>query len=155
MGNDGDESAANVMMKRPLLLFPFILIVFTASAQALSWAYPFVVWDGKVYEVTEEMVPESQIGEEIGEVETLPNDMTGNYYGNASNAYPIGTKYFTIKDLPADKGLAVEAADQEWKKAVFAHEAPFHWMDVVPYIISAIALIAIVIVAAIYFKRRK
>jgi hypothetical protein len=155
MGDDGDGSAADVMMKRSLLLFPCVLIVFAASAQALSWAYPFVVWDGNVYEVTEEKVPESQIEKKIGEVETRPDDMTGDYYGNASNEYPIGTKYFEIKDLPADEGIAVEIAENEWQKAVFAHEAPFHWMDAVPYILLSALLLAAAIAIAIYLKKRK
>ncbi len=54
--------------------------MFTSSVQALSWAYPFVVWNGNVYEVKEEKVLESEIGKSIGEVKTRPNNMTGNYY---------------------------------------------------------------------------
>ncbi|MGD6896710.1 hypothetical protein [Bacillus infantis] len=143
------------MMKRTLLLFPFVLIIFAASAQALSWAYPFVVWDGNVYEVTNENVPESLIGENIGEVETRPDDMTGKYYGNASNEYQIGTNYFEIMDLPTDEGIAVEIADNEWRKAVFAHEAPSHWMDLVPYVLLTLLLLAAAIAIAFYLKKRK
>ncbi|MGD6855838.1 hypothetical protein ACQCVO_12245 [Bacillus infantis] len=105
--------------------------------------------------MTDENVPESQIGENIGEVETRPHDMTGDYYGNASNEYQIGTKYFEIKDLPTDEGIAVEIADSAWQKAVFAHEAPSHWMDVVPYVLLTLLLLAAAIAIAFYLKKRK
>jgi hypothetical protein len=142
-------------MKRTILLFPIILFALSASVQALSWAYPFVVWDGSVYEVLEEKVPERQIGKSIGKVETIPDDMTGDHYGNASNAYPIGTKYFKIKGLSTDRSIAVVIAEKEWQKAVYVHEAPFHWRDVVPYIIPVLVVIVIGIFAVFYLKKRK
>jgi hypothetical protein len=81
------------MKRLTLVLF---LVFFTASSTvyALSWAYPFVVWKDNVYEVTEEALGNEDIGNQIGQVKTKPNDMTGDFYGNASNTYPIGTKYY-------------------------------------------------------------
>ncbi|MDQ0268257.1 hypothetical protein [Cytobacillus purgationiresistens] len=59
------------------------------------------MWKGDVYEVKlKEFVPEDMIDGIIGEVETKPNEMTGNYYGNASNHFPKGTEYFFIIDTP-------------------------------------------------------
>lgn len=81
-------------MKRITLLCLLFIFMISSPFQALSWAYPFVVWEGKVYEVKqEEMITDRVIGKTIGEVETKPDDMTGDYYGDASNYYPKGTKY--------------------------------------------------------------
>lgn len=133
-------------MKRTLLFFILFILTFTSSVQALSWAYPFVVWSGNVYEVKEEKVLANQVGDEIGEVKTKPNDMTGNYYGNASNAYPKGTKYFQINNISTKNAIAVEVGDNEWQKAVYVNKAPFHWMDIFTKILPMLVLIAIVII---------
>jgi ATP-dependent Zn protease len=133
-------------MKRSVLFFILFIFAFTSSVQALSWAYPFVVWNGNVYEVKEEKVLESEIGESIGEVKTRPNDMTGNYYGNASNHYPKGTKYFEINNISTKTAIAVEVAENQWLKAEYVHEAPFHWMDLVTKVLPFLILIVIAIV---------
>ncbi|WP_416151437.1 hypothetical protein ACM26V_10860 [Salipaludibacillus sp. HK11] len=132
----------------------FIFTV-TTSVQALSWAYSFVVWNGNVYEVKEEKVLESDIGKEIGEVKTKPNDMTGDYYGNASNAYPKGTKYFEINNISTENAISVEVGDNEWQKAVYVHQAPFHWMDIFTKILPIFILIGIVIFILVRFKKRQ
>lgn len=64
------------------ILFFLLNLLFTFSAQGLDLAYPFVVWEGNVYEVTDEEVSKNDIEKEIGQVKTIPNDMTGDYYGN-------------------------------------------------------------------------
>lgn len=132
-----------------ILLFIFI---FSSSVQALSWAYIFVVWDGKVYEVKQdEIIEQKDIGKMIGEVKTVPNEVTGEYYGNASNYYPIGTKYYEIKGISTSSAIAVKETNQ-WVKAVYAHKAPFHIMNIItnPYIIMlSIATLIIIIVFVI------
>ncbi|MFY0518671.1 hypothetical protein ACOMCU_12710 [Lysinibacillus sp. UGB7] len=135
-----------------ILLF---LSAYTLSVQALDWAYPFVVWNGNVYEVKEEKVVESQIGKNIGAVKTRPNDMTGDYYGDASNAYSKGTKYFAMNDISTDTTIAVEVGDKQWQKAVYVHEAPFHWMDLFTKILPIAILISIVLIMVLRFKKRK
>jgi len=142
-------------MKRTLLFFILFILTFTSSVRALSWAYPFVVWNGKVYEVKEEKVLANQIGEKIGEVKTKPNDMTGDYYGNASNAYPKGTNYFEINNISTKNAIAVEVGDNEWQKAVYVHQAPFHWMDIFTKLLPILILIAIVIIILIRLKKQK
>jgi len=143
------------MPKRGLLFLIFFLFTLASSAEALSWAYPFVVWNGNVYEVKEEEVLANQIGSKIGEVKTKPNDMTGNHYGNASNLYPKGTKYFEIKNISTEEAIAVEIETNEWKKAVFTHKAPFHWMDLVIKILPIFILIAILTLFLLRFRKRK
>lgn len=147
-----------VTLKKVVMFYLLFIFMYTSSVQALSWAYAFVVWDGKVYKVTEEKLLDSEIGESIGEVETKPNDMTGNYYGNASNSYPKGTKYFKINDIPTSAVIAVEVEDDVWQKAVYVHKAPFHWMNLFTNIVPIIILIVIFIICLLFFikvKRRK
>lgn len=129
--------------------------MYSSSVQALSWAYPFVVWDGKVYKVTEEKLLESEIGESIGEVETRPNDMSGDYYGNASNGYPKGTKYFKINDKPTSSVIAVEVEDGVWQKAVYTQKAPFHWRNLFTNVVPIIILIVIIICLLFLIKVKR
>lgn len=138
-------------MKRITLLSLLFIFMISSSVQALSWAYPFVVWNGKVYEVKqEELIKDNEIGKIVGEVKTKPNDMTGNYYGDASNYYPKGTKYYEIKGTSTSTAIAVKE-DNHWVKAVYVHKAPFHIMNVISnfYFISAIVIVALIIVGVI------
>lgn len=127
------------------LFFILFMLIYTSSVQALSWAYSFVVWNGNVYEVTKEKVLEKEIGESIGEVKTTPNDMTGNYYGDASNVFPKGTKYYEINNVSTDLAIAVEVEENMYQKVTFIREAPFHWMDTLPFIVLLVLTIIIVI----------
>lgn len=131
-------------MKKILILFS-LLMFSTTSVQALSWAYSFVVWDGNVYEVTKEKVSEGNIGRQIGEVKTRPNDMTGSYYGNASNDYPKGTGYFEIKGQSTATSIAVKIENNQWVKAVYVNPAPFHWMDLITKVLPIVVILLIVI----------
>lgn len=113
----------------------------TSSAQALSWAYPFVVWSGNVYEVTTEEVKNSVISKRIGEVKTKPNDMTGDYYGNASNEYPKGTQYFSISGISTNTAIAVQVKKEKYMKAVFVHKSTTHWNPYYYFILFVVAVV--------------
>lgn len=89
------------------------LILFPVKSLA-SWAYTFVVWDGYVYVITNEEV--NEVEKEIGHV-TKYSDMEGTYSGNFSNAYPKGTKYYSIKGTSTDEALAVEEENGQYIKA--------------------------------------
>lgn len=105
-----------------ILIVLFLLI--GMQAQALSWAYEFVTWDGKIYEVKKDQkLDESQVGEVIGEVERVADDMTGEYYGDASNYYEAGTKYYEITGTPKDVAIAVLVGNN-WVQANFVGEQP-------------------------------
>ncbi len=128
-------------MKRIMLLTGFLLWFISWPVHALSWAYPFVVWDGKVYEVKrEETIPDTEIGQMIGEVKTKPDDMTGRFFGNASNNYPKGTAYYEIKAIPVSSAIAVQEGKQR-VKAVYVHEAPFHIMNVLTSLYFAAGMV--------------
>ena len=81
-----------------------IVIVVGCSSSA-DWNSNFVVWDGYVYEMSNEYVTE--IEEEIGKV-TKYSDKEGTYSGNFSNMYRKGTKYYAIVGVNTDEAIAVE-----------------------------------------------
>ncbi|MFC7686301.1 hypothetical protein [Ureibacillus sp. GCM10028918] len=134
-------------MKKIILILFLMILLTNSSVQALSWAYPFVVWSGNVYEVTDEEVIDSLIGKRIGEVKTKPNDMTGDFYGNASNLFPRGTEYFEISGISTDTTIAVKEEKGKWVKAVYVKKAPFHWMNLLtnpfPYLILILIVLFI------------
>jgi len=143
-------------MKKLTLLITLVLLMTSSSVQALSWAYPFVVWKGKVYEVKrEEIIADSEIGKKIGEVRTKPDDMTGDYYGDASNYYPKGTAYHEINGTSTSTAIAVKEEDQ-WVKSVYIHKAPFHIMNIFSST-SFLTLAGVIslIVAGIIFRTKK
>lgn len=141
------------MKKLPILL---LLLFFTvSSARALEWAYPFVVWNGNVYEVKlEEMIEESEIGKRLGEVETKPHKMTGDHYGNASNYFPIGTNYFEIKGTSTSTAIAIEDNEQ-WLVAVYAHKAPFHIKNILSDVLLIITVATLLLIGMVYYVYRK
>ena len=128
----------------------------SSSVQALSWAIIFVVWEGKVYEVKqEEIIENTEIGKIIGEVKTKPDDMMGDYYGDASNFYPIGTKYYEIKGISTSDAIAINE-DNQWVKAVYVHKAPFHIMNILtnPFFIFSIVIIALILIGVIFRNKK-
>lgn len=138
-------------MKKVVILF-LLFIFATTSVQALTWAYSFVVWKGNVYEVTMEKVLESNIGRYLGEVKTKPNEVTGSYYGDASNAYPKGTKYFEINGESTKTSIAVEVENRQWVKAVYVHDASFHWMDLISKFLPLLIIVVIVVAFILRWK---
>ncbi|MGG3799643.1 hypothetical protein [Metabacillus fastidiosus] len=57
-------------MKRIIFLSLILIFIISSSVQTLSWAYPFVVWKGNVYEVKQEEITEES---KIGKLETIIN----------------------------------------------------------------------------------
>lgn len=142
-------------MKRGLVLFVICFTFFSSNAQALDWAYKFVAWEGGVYEVTEELVDASDIGEKIGGVKRMADDRTGSYYGDASNYYEKGTKYYAIKGMDSGNAIAVEEQEGIWLKAVYLNETPFHWMDILPYILLGITAFVLFIALSLRYASKK
>lgn len=100
-----------------LLVFITMLtaLSYPCKASATSWAYSFVVYEGYVYVVSEESVGEEEVEKEIGSV-TQYSDME-SLPGNFSNAYPVGTKYYSIKGVNAEDMIAVEESEGQYLKA--------------------------------------
>ncbi|WP_186321388.1 hypothetical protein [Bacillus sp. FJAT-22090] len=88
-------------------------ILFPVKSLA-SWAYAFVVWDGYVYVMTNEVV--NNVDKKIGHV-TKYSDREGTYSGNFSNTYPKGTRYYSIKEISTDEAIAVEVDTGNYLKA--------------------------------------
>ena len=108
-----------------LILFLLSFSFSNSNVNALEWAYWFVVYDGKVYEVREEeSVSTNDVGEVIGKVKTQADSHTGDYYGDASNYYEIGTRYFEIKDVSVKEAIAVEKSPNEFVKALYTYDRP-------------------------------
>jgi hypothetical protein len=150
-----NANQGGLMRKITLLTLLFTFII-TASVQALSWAIPFVVWKGKVYEIKqEEIISDSEIGKRLGEVKTVPDEMTGKYYGDASNFYPIGTKYYEIIGTSPSKAIAVKEESQ-LVKAVYVHKAPFHILNVLsdPIFLILVGIIVFIIIRAIFRTKK-
>ncbi|RXJ04465.1 hypothetical protein DS745_03515 [Anaerobacillus alkaliphilus] len=109
----------NRMKFRYLFSIVFVAFLITSfilpnKSLATSWAYPFVVWDGYIYVVTDEYVTE--IDRKIGKV-TKYSDME-RLSGNFSNAYKKGTKYYSIKGVSTDEAIAIQEKNGMYKKAI-------------------------------------
>ena len=139
-------------MKQMILTMGMILLL-TTTASALSWAYAFVVYNGNVYEVTDEVVSVSEVDGQIGEVKSKPDDQTGDYYGDASNFYEIGTPYYELKGTSKTEAIAVENGDGQFKKAEFRHEAPIG--SRIPYQGIINGVLAIILISLIFYWRKK
>ena len=140
-------------MKR-CVAFVLLLVFPTTAVQALDWG-PFVVWKGKVYDVTDEEIGESQIGDLIGEVETKPNESSGSFYGDASNVYPKGTPYYKINSTSTASAIAVRESDGGWVRANYSHQAPFHVMNIITNIWFVLLMIVFLIGSAVVYNKRK
>ncbi|MFD2657728.1 hypothetical protein [Gracilibacillus thailandensis] len=140
---------------RVLFMITMGVFLSTNMVFATSWAYPFVVWDDHTYEVVDESI--TNIVEEIGEV-TRYSDME-TYSGNFSNAYPKGTKYYSIHGVSTEEAIAVEISEGEYKKAVRKGEFQADKRDVYPLIqtviISVVAIIAIAVIIAIVITLKR
>ena len=110
-------------MKTKLLFTLFLLSTFfiLSPIQSLAdWAYSFVVWDGYIYVVSDDVV--KQIDQEIGQV-TSYSDLEGTFSGNFSNTFFKGTKYYSIKNVNTYEAIAIETQDGNFIKAV--REGPY------------------------------
>src|SRR5690606_27747787 len=77
-----------------IVLGIFMVYLLLIPESLASWAYKFVVNDGKIFVITDEEIVKTDIVEQIGEV-TYYSDKEGTYSGNFSNTFLKGTKYFS------------------------------------------------------------
>ncbi len=137
---------------RRLIFLILLSLSIALPVSALSFAYTFVVFDRNAYEVLDATIEEDALGDVIGEVETVVNDETGRYYGNASNGYPIGTTYREVDGESVEDVIAVENGS-EWKRAEYRFEAPYHTRDFVTFFGYILLVLGIVVVSWTLFKR--
>ena len=117
---------------RRLIFLILLSLSIALPVSALSFAYTFVVFDRNAYEVLDTTIDQDALGDVIGEVETVVNDETGRYYGNASNGYPIGTVYREVDGESVEDVIAVEDGS-EWRRAEYRFEAPYHSRDFITF----------------------
>ncbi len=151
-------------MKKITFLSLFLIFLISSSVQASGWAYDFIVWDGKVYEVKkEEMIEKSDLGKRIGRVTTQrtePLIIDGiytsgmTYYGNYSNAYRVGTPYREIKGISTSSSIAVKV-DNGWIKADYVTNAPYHVMNTIIDLLIIVPLVIIPLILIGFFYRGK
>ncbi|MFC4403220.1 hypothetical protein [Gracilibacillus xinjiangensis] len=140
-------------MMREIIVIIILLFVHPLIIQGVEEVFPFVVLDGKVYRVLEEQVEGNEIGREIGEVTTLP-DAGGQYYGNASNKYPVGTKYYQVKQTDIFDAISVFDGEQ-YLKAVFTKNVPFHWKNLFIHSIPYLFLLSLVVIYVVREEYKK
>ena len=127
------------------------------AVHALDWAISFVVWKGNVYEVhTDEFLDEHDIGKKIGQVTTRPSQITGEFYANASNTFPVGTTYFKIDQIDTAEAIAVKDGEK-WLKATYSYKAPAHILNLVihPAFFVGIIIVISAIIAYIPYKNKQ
>ncbi|QUG43346.1 hypothetical protein KD050_09030 [Psychrobacillus sp. INOP01] len=122
-----------------------------------NWAYEFVVWDDYVYVITTEKVGE--VDKKIGHV-TKYSDREGTYSGNFSNAYPKGTKYYSIQGISTDEAIAVQEEGGTYIKATRDGEYAGNKYGLgnlgSPVFVGAIILlILIMIIGRNYYRKRR
>lgn len=81
------------------------VLVASCSTSSPDWAYNFVVWNDFMYVVSDEYT--ENIGGVIGEV-TKFSDSEGIYFGNFSNKFKEGTKYYEVEGVGTDVSIAIE-----------------------------------------------
>lgn len=98
------QSYLNKLTIYLLSIITFCLLILPGITFA-DWAYSFVVYDGYTYVISDDYV--TDIDKEIGKV-TKYSDKEGTYYGNFSNTYKRGTRYYSIKSVSKDSAIAIE-----------------------------------------------
>jgi len=145
-------------MKRKYLAISLLFSVlisfgFLSSTLATSWVYPFVVWNDTIYVISDEYV--ITVDEVIGHV-TKYSDME-QYGGNFSNIYNKGTKYYSITGVSTDKAIAIEEANERYKKALSEGEYAYNDKTVVDFaflLIGSLALLMVVIIILNYYPKK-
>lgn len=138
-------------------------VVFILSASILfpikslaDWAYAFVVWDDYVYVITEERVVE--VDKKIGHV-TKYSDREGTYFGNFSNVYPKGTKYYSIQGISMDEAIAIQEEDGQYIKATRDGEYAGNKYGISnlasPFFVAAIILVVLIMMIGRNYKRKR
>ncbi len=102
-------------------VFLTIALLLRPETASADWAYPFVVYSGKAYVVTDSDVGPERIGRSIGRVERY-SDKEGTYSGNFSNAFPKGTRYYEIAGMSENEGIAVRTEDGRYVLAEYEGE---------------------------------
>lgn len=148
---------AAVRYVRILLLALSLFFVFFSPVSA-KWAYPFVVNEGSLFVITEEVVDEALLGEVVGKVTNHSSDEAAYHGGNFSNQFPKGTKYYAIQGTPSEEAIAIRTKEGTYIKAIYEGEyngGDEFYLVILRWLLIAIAVIGIPVVVTRLVKRRK
>ncbi len=81
-----------------------------------SISAPSVKWNDRIYHETQEEV--TDIGEEIGVIETQSTDEIMETPNNHATSYSPGTKLFAIQGIDTSEAIAIQAGEKTYYKAV-------------------------------------
>ena len=135
-----------------------ILALLIPGRTSADWGYPFVVHSGKVYILTDTVVASGQIGRSIGQV-TRYSDREGTYSGNFSNAFPEGTRYYSIAGMEEQERIAVQSEEGRYLMAEYKGEYEESFSDKLwqsrDWLLAATVAIVLALVAGIWTQRRR
>lgn len=143
-------------MRRAVLASLLILLFGSEQSVFAEWAYRFVVYADKIYEVTEEQVLPQQIDKKVGEV-TRYSTKEGSYPGHFSNAFPQGTDYYSIRDTSITAAIAVQVSEGVYIKAINrgTYDRGLLYNQRRTWILGLGGLAAILLVAVVVKRRKK
>ncbi|MET3726817.1 hypothetical protein ABID52_000398 [Fictibacillus halophilus] len=106
------------MIRRHLPISVIIVLLLTLfipsnSLLATKWVHQFVVWEGYVYTLEDEII--TDVREKIGEV-TAYSDMN-QLPGNFSNVFQKGTPYYSIKEIDTNESIAIKVGKDRYQIA--------------------------------------
>ncbi|MED1863889.1 hypothetical protein P4V41_10550 [Fictibacillus nanhaiensis] len=106
------------MIRRYLPISVIIVLLLTSffpnnSVSATKWVHQFVVWDGYVYTLQDEII--TDVKKKIGEV-TAYSDMN-QLPGNFSNVFQKGTNYYSINGIDTNKSIAIKIGKDRYQVA--------------------------------------
>ncbi|MGM0805026.1 MAG: hypothetical protein ACQET8_09800 [Bacillota bacterium] len=107
--------------KHIFVSFIFLLLISILtpnSASATKWVHEFVVWNGYVYTLQDEMIVD--VEGKIGEV-TAYSDMN-QLPGNFSNVFQKGTPYYSIDGIETDEYIAIKVGKGSYQIADREHK---------------------------------
>lgn len=102
----------------------FIMIVFSSGCSTNqnvvihSWAFEFVTWNHEVYKMTADVIPDSDLQEQLGIIKKYSTYESTKIPNLFSNKYEKGTKLFKIKNINTDESIAVSTKDGTIYKAI-------------------------------------
>lgn len=140
------KSIKTVLVLVILLIIPF----HTAYAK---WSYQFVVYNKNVYVITDKKVNAELIGSKIGRVTTYSTH-EGTYWGNFSNTYPTGTKFYEIIGSDVNKVIAIKKENGDFIEAQYEHEYLGCRYDIDAILLYSIGFIISIILIRLLIKRK-
>lgn len=137
----------------------FVLYFAAVSPIHASWAYPFVVYKGNTYGVTDEEVEALRITGKLGQV-THYSDKEGSYGRNFSNTFPKGTEYYAIDGIDVLEAIAVKTDQGIYIKAIYKGKYQSGNLfnreitDVQKILFAVILVLGLILITYIIQKRR-